>query len=347
MAERLRIAQVAPIARPVAPYSGGSIEQIVSLLTEELVARGHDVTLFATGYSTTSARLEAIYPRGYDDDDDLWEWEFHELLHMAAALERAQEFDVVHSHVYHFGLPFTRLVRTPIVHTYHVLPDDDIVRAYSRYPEAQLVAISEYQRRKLDGLQSLPVIHHGIDVARFPFNDSPGDYLLFLGRVMEGKGPVEAIELAKRVGMHLVMAGPGDDYFRYVVEPLTRDPAVDYRGSVDMGTRNELLAGAAALLYPITSSETFGLVMVEAMACGTPVVALERGAVPEIVEHGLTGYFARDVDSLARLVPKALALDRGLIRESALTRFDRGRMVDAYLGLYQHVIATSRGPIAG
>jgi glycosyltransferase involved in cell wall biosynthesis len=346
MGEPLRIAQVAPIARPVTPYSGGSIEQIVSLLTEELVARGHDVTLFATGYSDTSAKLEAIYPRGYDDDEDLWEWEFHELLHMAAAVERAQEFDLLHSHVYHFGLPFTRLVQTPIVHTYHVLPDDDIVRAYSRYPEARLVAISAYQRRKLDGLPDLPVIHHGIDVARFPFSDSSGDYLLFLGRVTGDKGAVEAMHVAEKAGMPLLMAGPAGEDFRYVVEPLLGHHPVEYVGPVDIPTRNELLAGAGALLYPIKASETFGLVMVEAMACGTPVLAFDRGAVPEIVEPGVTGYVARDADSLVELVPSALTLDRARIREATQARFDHGRMVDEYLALYQQVVSRSRGLVA-
>src|SRR5918912_1192346 len=158
MGTKLRIAQVAPIAGPVTGETGRSIEQLVWLLTEALVRRGHEVTLFATGDSQTSAKLHAVYPRGYDSEQELWDWEFHELLHMASAFERADQFDVIHSHVYHFALPFTRLVRTPVVHTYHVLPDEDIVRGFARYPEARVVAISEYQRRHLRDLAQVEVI---------------------------------------------------------------------------------------------------------------------------------------------------------------------------------------------
>ena len=343
MPERLRIAQIAPIARPVTPNSGGSIEQIVSLLTEDLVARGHSVTLFATGYSETSAELRWIYERGYDDDDDLWEWQLHELLHMAAALEQADEFDVVHSHVYHFALPFTRLVATPIVHTYHVLPDDDVVRAYARYPEANLVSVSRYQRSKLRADGDVPVVYNGIATERFPFGADPDGYLFFLGQLQYGKGPVEAIHLAKRVGMRLVMAGPGDAYFHDVVAPLTEDPLIDYVGSIGTEDRDRLLAGASALLYPINDPETFGLVMVEAMACGTPVLALERGAVDEIVDNGVTGFHEPDLESLIDRVPTALRLDRARVRQRAVERFDRRAMVDGYLDVYERAVAARSG----
>ena len=346
MAERLRIAQIAPIETGIIPEYGGSIEQLVWLLTEELVRRGHDVTLFATGDSKTSAALHATYPRGYEDDDQLWNWRFHETLNAAAAFERASDFDVIHSHVYYFALPFTRLVSTPVVHTSHVLENDDIVRAYARYPEVHLVAISHYQRSVLDGGPKSAVIHHGIDTAAFPFNPVAGDYLLYLGRIMARKGPVEAIHLARQIGMRLIMAGPAqDDYFCAAIAPLVDGTAVEYVGPVDTQKRNELLAGAAALLYPVLGAETFGLVMVEAMACGTPVIALERGPVSEIVENGVTGYCAPELESLGKRIPAALELNRARIRQEAVRQFDYRRMVDEYEALYWRVVSCQSGAI--
>jgi len=339
VAERLRIAQIAPIETGIIPEYGGSIEQLVWLLTEELVRRGHEVTLFATGDSKTSAALHATYPRGYEDDDQLWNWCFHETLNAAAAFERAGDFDVIHSHAYHFALPFTRLVVTPVIHSHHVLEDNDIVRAYARYPEVQVVASSHYQRRALGDGSSLSVIHHGIDTDGFPFNPASGDYLVYMGRIMARKGPVEAIHLARQIGMRLIMAGPAqDDYFRAEIAPLVDGKAVEYVGPVDTQKRNNLLAGAAALLYPVLGAETFGLVMVEAMACGTPVVALEHGPVPEIVENGVTGYYARELESLAKRIPAALELNRARIRQEAIRRFDYRRMVDDYEALYRRAV---------
>lgn len=337
MPERLRIAQVAPINAPVTPDSRDSIEQLVSLLTEELVRRGHVVTLFATGDSQTSASLHATYPRGYSHDGDLWNWQFHETMHMAAAFERAHEFDVIHSHAYHFALQFTRLVRTPVVHTYHILPDQDVARAYARYPETHIVATSHYQRRKFEGILDAPVIYHGIDTSAFPFSPVCGDYLFFLGRMIDKKGPVGAIRIAKESGMRLIMAGPGEDYFRNVVQPLIDGHMVEYVGPVGAKERNRLLAGAGALLYPIVSPEPFGLVMVEAMACGTPVAALGLGAVPEIVENGVTGYYTDDPQLLVAHIPAVLALDRFRIQKVAETRFNYQRMVDDYLVVYRRL----------
>jgi glycosyltransferase involved in cell wall biosynthesis len=337
----LRIAQVAPIATGVSPTATGSIEQIVWLLTEELVRRGHDVTLFATGDSETSARLASLYARGYNDDHALWDWMFHEVLHMAAVFERAEQFDIVHSHAYHFGLPFTRLVATPVVHTYHVLPDEDILAGYARHPEANLVAVSEFQRSQLDGVGGhLPVVHHGIDVETFPFRARGGDYLLFLGRLNWQKGPVEAIRVARASGMRLVLAGPDDDdeaFVREHIAPEVERGAVDHVGWVGRRKRNALLARAGALVYPINYPETFGLVLIEAMACGTPVLALDRGAVGEIVDDGVTGFVRSDVEGLVEAVPRALALDRRAVRGRARERFGHSRMTDDYEALYERL----------
>lgn len=339
MAKPLRIALISPIAGRTGPDSGSSIEQIVSLLTEELMHRGHKVTLFATGDSQASAPLHAVYARGYKDDPMLWNnYEFHEVVHVAAAFERAQEFDIIHSHAYHYALPFTRLVPTPIVHTYHINPNSDILRSYTHYPEAQVVAVSRYHRSKFKSLANVPVIYNGIDTAAFPFHPQQGDYLVFLGHLNAQKGAVEAIKVAQKVGMRLIMAGQGQgEYFETEVVPLI-NKQIEYVGPVGVEKRNELLAGAAALLFPINYSEAFGMVLIEAMACGTPVLASDRCAVSEIVEVGVTGYYATGVDSLAACIPDVLALDRTRVRQAVVARFDYHRMVDEYEALYRRLM---------
>lgn len=343
MSERLRIAQIAPIAGPVSPMRGSSIEQLVSLQTEELLARGHEVTLFATGDSVTSARLRSVYPQGFEHDHTLWNWEFHEMMHAGAAFDRARDFDVIHSHAYHAALPYTRLVDVPVIHTYHVVPDPDICRLYARYPEAQLVAVSQYHRSAFERIDDVPVIYNGIDTVAFPVNLEHGDYLFYLGHMIRKKGPIDAIRIARKVGMRLVMAGGrGGDYFRDEVKPLIDGRLVEYVGVVGREERNELLAGAAALLFPIADDEPFGLVVAEAMACGTPVAAFARCAVPELIEPGVTGYYADDVDSLAALVPSILELDRRRVRETAVARFDVHRMVDEYEAMYRQLVSGRR-----
>jgi glycosyltransferase involved in cell wall biosynthesis len=345
--ERLRIAQVAPTAGPVRAQSGESVEQLVWMLTEELVRRGHDVTLFATGDSETSAALHAVYPRGYDGDPTLWDWRFRETTHVAAAFERAAEFDVIHSHAYHFALPFTRLVRTPVVHSYHVLPSPEVVRAYGRCPQARVVAISDYQRRVMHGVRSVEVVHHGVDTDAFAFGPQAEDYLVFLGRIMPEKAPVAAIQLARRAGLPLVLAGPVQDetYFQQKVRPLIDGCQVRYIGQVGPNERNRLLAGALALVYPVAAPEPFGLVMVEAMACGTPVLALQRGAVPEIIDQGTTGYYAPNLAGLAQCVAPARRLNRGRVRQAAVDRFDYRRMVDGYVRVYRRLVDETARPM--
>jgi glycosyltransferase involved in cell wall biosynthesis len=341
MTERLRIALIAPLESPVGPDSAGSIQQLVWLMTEELVRLGHAVTLFASGDSQTSANLHAVYARDYHHDHAIWDWRLHELLHVASAFEHASEFDVIHSHVYHLGLPFTRLVGTPVIHTYHVDPNDDVVRGFARYPEARVVAISHYQRRILAALGDVDVVHHGIDTDAFPFHADRGEYLAFLGRIMPRKGPVEAIRLARRVRMPLVMAGPAEEwYYRSEVAPLVDGVQIRYIGPVGVEERARLLGGAAALLFPLATGEPFGLVTVEAMACGTPVAALAEGAVTEIVENGVTGYHADDLDALAALIPATVGLERARVRREVVRRFDYRRMVRDYLAVYRRAVAS-------
>jgi glycosyltransferase involved in cell wall biosynthesis len=335
----MKIAELAPVAMAVAPGRGDSIEQIVSLLTEELVRRGHEVTLFAVGDSVTTAELRSCYAQGYRESDELWDWKVPETLNAAWAFEHASEFEVMHSHSYHFALPFTHFVSTPVVHTYHVQLGPEVMQAFRRYPEAHLVAISNFQRRELEGFDQIPVIHNGIDARAFPFSAERGEYLAFLGRMIPSKGPAEAVRVAHELEIPLVLAGPSTDWFEREVRRAIDGRLVRYEGVVDAAGRNELLAGAAALLYPIEYPEPFGLVMVEAMACGTPVAAFGVGAVPEIVEQGVGGCWVAPGQALAEAVRSALRLDRQRVRQAAVERFDYPRMVDAYERLYRRLAA--------
>ena len=335
--EPLRIAQIAPVAAPVRPGSGDSIEQLVGLLCDELVQRGHDVTLYATGDSVTSARLRSLRAHGYDDDDELWDWQFSETVHAAQAFAHAGEHDVIHAHDLHFALPFAGLVDVPVIETQHVESSPEVRAAQRRWRTLHLAAASEHQRALLcDGLD-VTVVPHGIDVGAFPFGERAGDYLLFLGRMLPDKGPLDAVRIARAAGMPIVLAGPLVEGFELALDGAVDGEHVRHVGAVDHATRDELLAGAAALVFPATYPEPFGLVMVEAMACGTPVLATAVGAAPEIVEDGLTGFTAPAWDRLLELLPAALALDRAAIRSRALERFDKRRMADDYEALYRRV----------
>ena len=335
----MRIAQIAPAAAAVRPGEGDSVEQLVSLLTEELVRRGHDVTLYATGNSTTSARLRARHPRGYDEEDDHWDWHFAEICHAGHAFDHAGEHDLLHAHDFGYAIPFTRLVGVPVIDTPHVELAPEIRAAYLRRPEIDVVAASAFQAAGLDGRPNVTVIPHGIDVRAFPFAARGGDYLLFLGRMLVDKGPGQAIRIARETGMPLVLAGPLDDGYDLLADPDIDGDRIRYVGPVGPEQRNRLLAGAAALLFPVVYPEPFGLVLIEAMACGTPVLAAGLGAVPEIVTAGVTGVTAPSWEGLAALVAQAAALDRAAVRRVAEERFDFRRMVDDHEALYRRVLA--------
>jgi glycosyltransferase involved in cell wall biosynthesis len=340
----LRIAQIGPVATSTPPPKSGSIETLTSLLTEGLVARGFDVTLFATGDSTTSAKLHAIYARGYWHDETLWPWELCEMLNLAAAVERAADFDLIHYQAayYPMSLAFTRLCPTPILQTLHHAPSPEEVRLWSRYPEAPYVAVSREQARRLEGLNVIDVVLHGIDTDAFAFREEPDDYLLFLGRFSAGKGVLQAIEVARRVGMKLVLAAAEEDYYRQEVAPHVDGKNVVYYGEAEHDAKVALYGGARALLYPVQTPEPFGLVLAEAMACGTPVAALDKGAVREVVDDGLTGCVFPDLDHMVSGLERVLALDRRAVRQRALARFAVERMVDEYAAVYRRIVAARR-----
>jgi glycosyltransferase involved in cell wall biosynthesis len=340
----MKIAHIAPVATMVPPPKSGSVETMTSLLTEGLVARGHDVTLFATGDSKTSAALCAIYPRGYWHDLNMWPWELYEMLNLAAAVERATEFDIIHYEAayYPMSLAFARLSPTPIVQTLHHSPSDAEIKLWSRYPEAPFVAISNEQARLLSGVNIIDTVLHGIDTDGFAFREKPDDYLLFIGRFTDGKGVLQAIEIAKRVGMRLILAAAEDEYYREKVAPHVDNRLIMYFGEADFAAKVALYGGARALLYPIQSREPFGLVLAEAMSCGTPVAALDRGAVREVVDDGVTGIVYDDLEQMVNGLDRVFALNRRHVRQQAVSRFGVERMVDGYLRVYARVIEAHR-----
>jgi glycosyltransferase involved in cell wall biosynthesis len=327
---------VAPVATSVPPPRSGSVETMTSLLTEGLVAHGHDVTLFATRSSSTRARLHAIFDEGYAVDESLWPWEFCELLNLTQAVERARDFDVIHyqAEYYPMAIAFTRLSATPVVQTVHHAPSEPEVALWKRYADAPFIAVSREQARLLSGLNVVATVPHGIDVDAFTFRETPDDYLLFLGRFTEGKGVLAAIEIARRVGLKLILAAAENEYFQDAVRPHVDGERVVFAGEVDHAGKVALLGGARALLYPVQAGEPFGLVLTEAAACGTPAAALNRGAVRELVEDAVTGFVFDSVDDLVAGLPQVFALDRSRVRASTAARFGIDRMVDGYVQAY-------------
>ena len=333
---RLRIALVAPVAQPVPPPRSGSIETVTDLLARGLTARGHQVTLFATGSSDTSAALHATFREGYHQDASLWPWELCELFNLAAAVERAAAFDVIHAQAEYapLGLAFARLARTPLLQTVHHWPTDAEVTLWSRYPEAPFVAVSAAQAERMRGLTVAGVVHHAVNTGTLPFRADPDDYVLFLGRFTPGTGVLAAVDAARRAGVRLLLAAAENAYCREVVAPLVDGRQVVFRGEVGPDGRAALLGGARALIYPVQADEPFGLVLAEAMACGTPVAALARGAVRELVEDGVTGGVFETLDQLVTGLPRVAALDRLRVRARAVERFGPDRMVDEYVAVY-------------
>jgi glycosyltransferase involved in cell wall biosynthesis len=336
----LKIGHVGPVATTIPPPKSGSVEQMTSLLTEGLVDRGHDVTLFATANSTTRGRLHAIFEHGYWEDERMWPWELYEMLNLAAAVEHAGDFDIIHYEAayYPISLAFTRLCRTPLVQTLHHSPSAAEVALWSRYQEAPFVAISNEQADLLKGVNVIGTVLHGIDTDRFTFRRTPEDYLLFLGRFTEGKGVLQAIDVARRAGIRLVLAAADDAYYYEKVQPLVDGTNVVYYGEADFDEKVKLYGGARALLYPLQSGEPFGLVLAESMACGTPVAALDRGAVREIVDDGVTGVVFGNVDEMVAGLARVLALDRQRVHDRAVARFGGSRMAEEYEAVYYRLV---------
>jgi glycosyltransferase involved in cell wall biosynthesis len=274
----------------------------------------------------------------------MWPWELYEMLNIAAAVEKANEFDIVHYEAgyYPMSLAFARLTPVPLVTTLHHAPSEAEVRLWQRYPEAPFIAISREQARRLDGLNVSAIVLHGIETDRFTFREEPDEYLLFLGRFTEGKGVLQAIQVARRAGMKLLLAAAEEPYYREQIAPHVDGRQIVYVGEADFAAKVKLYGGARALLYPVQSAEPFGLVLAEAMACGTPVASLDRGAVREVVDDGVTGIVFDSLDDMNRGLGRVLALDRRAVRARAIERFGIDRMVDEYIAAYRRIVDDHR-----
>ncbi|MGH8915262.1 MAG: glycosyltransferase family 4 protein [Acidimicrobiia bacterium] len=340
--ENLRVAVLAPIAWRTPPRHYGPWEQFASLLTEGLVARHVDVTLFATADSLTNARLFGTAPTGYSEDLGL-DPKVWGSLHISAVFERAGDFDLIHNSFDFLPLTYSKLVETPMLTTIHGFSSEAILPVYRKYNgRSHYVAISDANRHP--NLDYIATIHHGIDMGRFEPHPGPGDYLLFFGRIHPDKGTAEAIAVARAAGLPLVIAGIVQDagYFERMVKPHLDGNRVKFIGAVGPEARPDLLGGARALLHLIDFEEPFGFSVVESMACGTPVITHRRGSMPEIVRDGVNGFVVDSTEAAVEAAALASSLDRTLVRESVEDRFDAARMVDEYLALYRRIVAATR-----
>lgn len=332
----MRIAMLGPVAWRTPPEHYGPWERVTSLLTEGLVAAGVDVTLFATLDSLTDAKLDGVCPRGYATDPEL-DGRVWEALHVAHAFSRSAEFDLVHNQLDWLPLAFDRFCAAPLLTTIHGFSGPGILPAY-RHSRSAFVSISESDRSP--DLDYLATIHHGIDLAELPAGPG-GDALVAFGRIHPDKGTAVAIEIARGAGRPLLICGPVQDqaYFDEQVAPHLDGTAVSYLGSIGPAERARVLGTAAVLLHPVGFDEPFGLAVVEAMACGTPVIAYRRGSMPEVVDVGVTGFLADDVPTAVAAVAAVAGLDRAAVRERAAARFGVSRMVEQYLAAYLRLVA--------
>jgi len=338
----MRIAQIAPLAEAVPPKLYGGTERVVSYLTDELVTLGHEVTLFASGDSSTSANLVPIVPKGLRLDPTIRDNVAAHILMLDEVSKRAEDFDIIHVHIDHLHLPLFTHRQLPFLTTQHGRLDlPELVPMFRRFKDAPFVSISHAQRRPLPFLRWLGTVHHGLPNDLLHLNPRPGNYLAFLGRISPEKGPDRAIRIADRAGMKLKIAAKVDRadqaYFEAIVEPMLRQPHVEYVGEITEREKTDFLGGAAALLFPIDWPEPFGLVMIEAMACGTPVIAFNRGSVQELLEDNVSGFIVEDELDAVAAVTRLGEIDRCAVRHAFEHRFTARRMADDYLRLYREV----------
>jgi glycosyltransferase involved in cell wall biosynthesis len=335
--KNIRIAMLAPIAWRTPPRHYGPWEQVVSWLTEGLVNLGVDVTLFATKDSITKAKLRAVAATPYEESDihpKVWE-----CLHISEVFEHAADFDIIHNHFDYLPLTYSQLVSTPVVTTIHGFSSPKIVPVYQKYDgKVAYVSISDSDRHP--SLTYAATVHHGLDESLFPFQATATGYLLFFGRISPEKGTAEAIAIAQATGRRLVIAGiiQHQDYFDREVTPHLAPGKVEYIGNVGPDERPRVLGGAAALLHPIAFNEPFGLSIIEAMACGTPVIAFNRGSMPELIKDGKTGFLVQNIEQAVSAVGRLRELDRAACREHVEQHFTRERMAAGYQAVYERIL---------
>lgn len=335
----MKIAILAPVAWRTPPRHYGPWEQMASNLTEGLVREGLEVTLFATGDSLTTGKLEAVIAEGYEENRNQ-DAKVVECLHISNLMEKAKTFDLIHNHYDFLPLTYSGLIKTPMITTIHGFSSEKIIPVYQKYNAlGHYVSISDANRHP--SLQYLKTVYNGIDPSGFEFNSEPDDYLLFFGRIHPDKGTAEAIQIAIASNKRLIIAGIIQDqgYFNSRIAPyLNAD--IEFIGAAGPEQRNQLLKQAIALLHPINFEEPFGLSVAEAMICGTPVIAFNRGSMPELIQDQKTGFLVRDAEEAVTAVGKLSSIDRKTCRNWALTQFSQEKMVKDYISLYDHILAS-------
>lgn len=347
----MKIAQIAPLVERVPPKKYGGTERVVSSLTEELVKRGHDVTLFASGDSITSARLYPVYPLSLREArvPNMYGANMANLMGVGIPYQRQDSFDIIHDHTFPFSIPTANLARTPVVATMHGQLDSNKLQLYERFTNPYLVSISKSQVPDIAYINHIATIYNGLEMSQYPFSNTHDGYLLFVGRIDASKGLHHAIAVAKKLNIKLIIAAKLErdipayyQYFKAEIEPHLSSQ-IEWIGEVTEEKRNQLMSNAMAFLHPACWNEPFGLTMIEAMACGAPVVAYERGSIPEVVIDGKTGYVVSTVEEMINAVARIDKIDRRRCRKIVLERFNASKMTDEYEMIYQAVLQGKYG----
>lgn len=344
---KMRIAQVAPIVERVPPKKYGGTERVVHSLTEELVKRGHEVTLFASGDSKTSAKLISVYPKSLREVKlkDLYGQNIWTMLNIGLAYSQADSFDIIHDHVGHPSLPTANISPTPVVMTLHGAFTAENKRIFETLKKPYFVSISESQAKSAPNVNYAGNVYNGLPMENYPFSEENDGYLLFVGRISMEKGVHHAIEVAQYLDLPLIIAAKLESvdlpYFNEYVGPRLSEN-IKWIGEVDEAERNILMSKALCFLHPVTWKEPFGLTMIEAMACGCPVVALNKGSIPEVVENGRSGYVVNDIDEMIDAVNHIKRIDRAECRQYSLENFSATRMAEGYEKIYEKIIQAKR-----
>jgi glycosyltransferase involved in cell wall biosynthesis len=337
----MKIAQIAPLWIPVPPHTYGGTELVISWLCDELTKRGHQVTLFATQDSKTKARLIPIWPKS------LWRAKltsphavFSLLYEKLISLQN--EFDIIHDHCEFYTCPFTKFLKPPIITTLHHPLTEETITLYKKFPNINFVAISKHQKKQAAGVNIVKTIYHGLPLEKYPLNKEPKDYLLWLSRIGPDKGVAEAIDIAKLTGEKLIISGPilpqYADYFKFRIKPLIDGKKIQFVGTSDFPKKIELFRNAKAFLFPVKRPEPFGLVVIESMACGTPVIAFKQGSMPELIKEGETGFLVNSIEEAVLAVKKIEKIKRENCRNWVEENFSLKRMINRYEKLYKKII---------
>lgn len=338
----LKIAVLAPISWRTPPRKYGPWEQVASNITEGLIEYGHEVTLFATGDSITKARLEYTCPRGYSEDNEL-DPKVEECLHISHLMEQASKFDLIHNNFDFLPLTYSGLIKTPMLTTIHGFSSQKILPVYKKYNAiGNYVSISDSDRSP--ELDYVATVYNGINTGEFTYCDAPKDYLLYFGRIHPDKGTFEAIQIAKQSGRKLIISGliQDQDYFDNKIKPYLNEKDIVYIGNSGPAERDNLLGEAIALLHPIGFEEPFGLSLVESMLCGTPVIAFNKGSMPELIIDGKTGFLVNSIPEAVESVNKIRFIDRKFCRKYASEKFSRQKMIEGYLEVYRKILETEK-----